>query len=73
MTHWENAERCSGPGSTPPEEIRQITQAEWNKLIATIGSRTSGGQNSQTDNDPVSNDDDDPAMPIGADVKEVVQ
>ncbi|MDB2269271.1 DUF4011 domain-containing protein [Halorubrum ezzemoulense] len=52
VAHWENADRCSGLGPTPPAEVRQITQAEWDEITATIESRTADEQNDQTDGDP---------------------
>jgi very-short-patch-repair endonuclease len=41
MTHWANAERCSGPGPRPPETINQISHSEWKDIVNTIESRTS--------------------------------
>ena len=51
VAHWQNADRCSGPGSTPPAEVRQITQAEWDEVTAQIESGTTDEQNGQPDSD----------------------
>ncbi|MDL0137875.1 hypothetical protein PNP85_15700, partial [Halobacterium salinarum] len=51
VAHWQNADRCFGPGSTPPAEVRQITQAEWDEVTAQIESGTTDEQNGQPDSD----------------------
>ena len=48
VTHWANADRCSGPGPTPPRAINQMSQPEWKDILGTIESRTTAENTSQS-------------------------
>jgi endogenous inhibitor of DNA gyrase (YacG/DUF329 family) len=60
VTHWANANRCSGPGPVPPQAIHQITQPEWNNILDTIESRTTAEPSSQADTHSTSNNGEQP-------------
>lgn len=41
VTHWTESDQCSGPKSSPPSDIGQISQSEWDEIIAETNARTS--------------------------------
>jgi len=48
ITHWVNADRCSGPGPTPSPATNQMSQPEWKDILETIESRTTAENTSQS-------------------------
>ncbi|WP_164471898.1 DUF5797 family protein [Halosimplex salinum] len=52
VTHWIQADQCDGPDTTPPTDLRQLTNSAWDEIVTTVESHTTDQQNHTEEDAP---------------------